>query len=60
MNGYLANILFLACCWIFLLAVAGSIALNHWHRREAADAAETERVISGLKSNTTHDHIWDA
>jgi hypothetical protein len=55
----IANILFLGCCWLFLFAVIGSIALNTWRRREAADAAETQRVMDSLLHDTTNLHIYD-
>ena len=56
----IANIIFLGACWLFLFAVIGSIALRYWHRREAEDAARTERVMARLTQDTTGDHWWDA
>jgi len=56
----IANILFLACSWLFLLAVIGSIALRAWYRREAEAAAKTQRVMNSLLHDTTHQWEQDA
>lgn len=58
--GWLANVLFLGACWIFILAVVGSIALRSWKEREAACAAATEGVMESLTSDTTGLHEQDA
>lgn len=58
--GWLANILFLGACWIFLMAVAASIALRYWREREAVRAATTEEVMESLTSDTTGLHEQDA
>ena len=56
----LANIIWLAVCWLFLVAVVGSIALAYWRERERKDAAETQRVMDSLLSDKTHTHELDA
>lgn len=58
--GLWANIAWFTACFLFLLAVVGSIALSHWYRREAEDAAKTERVMESLETDTTHQHEMDA
>jgi tellurite resistance protein TehA-like permease len=56
----LANIIFLGCCWLFLLAVVATIALRAWRHREAEDAAETQQVMDSLGYDRSHAHEQDA
>jgi hypothetical protein len=58
--GWLANVLFLGACWIFLLAVVASIALRYWREREAVRAARVEEVMESLTSDITGLHEQDA
>ena len=50
----------LAASWLFLVAVVGGALLARWHRHERNDAAETERVMQTLTSDTSHTHEMDA
>lgn len=58
-EGTVANIAWLAVCWLFLIAVVGSILLRNWYRREHEDAAETNHVLESLKYDTSHVHEMD-
>lgn len=55
----IANILWLGTVWLFFAAVACSIALNAWRRREAGRAAETQRVLDSLLQDNSHLHEQD-
>lgn len=58
--GWLANTLFLGACWIFIIAVVGSIALRSWREREAARATKVDEVMESLTSDTSHKFEQDA
>jgi hypothetical protein len=55
----IANVLFLGCAWLFLLATLGGIALRAWRHREAADAAKTQAVMDSLLHDHSHVHEQD-
>lgn len=58
-SGQIANIAWFAVCWLFLIAVVGSILLARWRRREREDAAKTEEVMGTLGFDHTHAHEYD-
>lgn len=59
-EGQVASAAWIAIVWLFIIAVAGSILLRNWYRREHEDAEKTETVMKSLLSDHTNDHIWDA
>jgi len=58
-SGHIANAAWFALCWLFFIAVVGSILLARWRERERQDAEETERVMKSLLTDTTHVHEMD-
>lgn len=47
--------------WFFILSVvAAGIGFPRWRRRERVDAAETQRTLRLLKTDTTKAHEMDA
>lgn len=58
-EGTVANIAWFAVCWLFLIAVVGSILLARWRRREHEDAERTEEVMGTLGFDHSHAHDYD-
>jgi hypothetical protein len=58
-EGDVANVAWFAVCWLFLIAVVGSILLRNWYRREQEDAEHTEEVMGTLAFDRSHAHEQD-
>ena len=60
MTSHILTAGWLAASWLSLVAVFGGALLARWRRHERNDAAETERVMQTLTSDTSHTHEMDA